>query len=679
MKRERLIAAAAVCAGIFLWPSHGASAQGAPTNESCLECHSDAGMAQTPASLVPIKGTATDREKLTLQVTADSLKGSVHEGFACTDCHGGIKDLPHDEKLPPPSCGSCHEDAAKELAAGVHRAEGKNAQFVPRCWDCHGAHRILPASNPESPVNHRQVMATCGACHGNRELMERAGVRITDPYKSYLKSQHFKILQEGNGKTAAVCGDCHGNHKILGAMDPASPIFKTNIPATCGKCHGDIREKYAQSIHGTALAAGNIEAPSCADCHGEHDIEAPSSPTSAVYAGTIGKTTCPQCHASVRLARRFDLPEGMVKSYQASFHGLASKFGETNVANCASCHGAHDILPSSDPRSSIAPANLTATCGKCHPNAGANFARTPIHLQVSISDSPVLYWIRKLYLWIIAGTLLALGLHNLLDFIRRYRDAIRALKPKAIYIRMTLQERIQHWLLLSTFFILVITGFALKYPDSVWALPFQALPGGFEMRGWLHRAAAVVMILDAVYHLAYLATTDRGRRFVKDVLPTWQDVKDVVYQAGYYLGLRPQAAQFGRFSYAEKVEYLALIWGTLVMVGTGFVLWFKTTFTRFLPAWGYTASEMIHFYEAVLAFSTIIIWHLYAVFSHTEKPPYNPTWLTGRMTERDLEHYHYRVVVELERERRLRAAKAEKEGAEAPAGGREEDSTPEKV
>jgi cytochrome b subunit of formate dehydrogenase len=464
-----------------------------------------------------------------------------------------------------------------------------------------------------------------------------------------------------------VCGDCHGNHKILPSTDPASPVYKIHIPDTCGKCHAEIRRKFAGSIHGAALAKGNFEAPSCADCHGEHDIEAPASPTSAVYAGTIGKTTCPQCHASVRLARRFDLPEGMVKSYQASFHGLASKFGETNVANCASCHGAHDILPSSDPRSSIAPANLTKTCGKCHPKAGENFARTPIHLQVSVSDSPVLYWIRKFYLWIIAGTLLLLGFHNLLDFVRRYKDAIRALKPMAVFVRMTLQERIQHWLLLSTFFLLVLTGFALKYPDSVWALPFKVFPHGFDMRSWLHRAAAVVMILDALYHLVYLAATDRGRRFVKDVLPTWQDVKDLGFQIGYYLGFRPQAAQFGRFSYAEKVEYLALLWGTAVMVGTGLVLWFKTTFTRFLPGWGYTASEMIHFYEAVLAFSTIIIWHLYAVFSHTQMPPYNPAWLTGRMTEHDLEHYHYRVLVEIERERRLKEARKEREASESPA------------
>jgi hypothetical protein len=88
------------------------------------------------------------------------------------------------------------------------------------------------------------------------------------------------------------------------------------------------------------------------------------------------------------------------------------------------------------------------------------------------------------------------------------------------------------------------------------------------------------------------------------------------------------------------MEYLALIWGTIVMVGTGFVLWFKTWLTKYLPAWGYNASEMVHFYEAVLAFSTIIVWHLYAVFNHTEKPPFNSIWINGQMSVHDMEHYH---------------------------------------
>jgi cytochrome b subunit of formate dehydrogenase len=642
------------------------SQEGTPSDATCLECHSDSSMAQTPLVRTGlIHGTAVDREGLTLQVTNESLKGSAHDGFACIDCHAAIKEIPHEEKLPPVKCASCHEDAQMALDAGIHRAQGKDAAYVPGCTDCHGAHQIKPASNPDSSVNHVKLLDTCGACHGDKTLMDAAGVKISDPYRNFMKSQHWQATESGATQKAATCSDCHGIHTILPSNDPSSPVNKRNIPATCGKCHGTIMHRFEKSIHGTALAAGNLEAPSCADCHGEHDIEGPTSPTSSVYPATIGKTTCPQCHASVRLAKRFDLPEGMVKSYQASFHGLASNYGNTEVANCASCHGAHDILPSSDPASTINPKNLEATCGKCHPKAGASFSRTPIHLKVSVTSSPVLFWLRAFYIWLIAAVLIGLGLHNLLDFIRRYREAIHKLKPYAVYMRMTLAERIQHWLLLSSFFILVITGFALKYPDSVWSLPFHALPAGFEWRGWLHRAAAVVMIGDGIFHLVYLAVTKRGRWFVKDILPTLQDLSDFWHQMAYYVGWRKEGAQFGRFTYGEKIEYLALLWGTLIMVATGFVLWFKTWFARFLPEWGFPAAEMVHFYEAILAFTTIIIWHLYAVFSHTETPPYNPTWLTGRMTRRDLEHHHHRQLVELERRERLKGQNAKGAG-EAP-------------
>jgi cytochrome b subunit of formate dehydrogenase len=134
-------------------------------------------------------------------------------------------------------------------------------------------------------------------------------------------------------------------------------------------------------------------------------------------------------------------------------------------------------------------------------------------------------------------------------------------------------------------------------------------------------------------------------------MPTLDDVREFFHQIGYYLGIKRHEADFGRFSYAEKLEYLALVWGTIIMVATGFVLWFKQFFTAFLPGWGFKAAEMVHFYEAVLAFTTIIIWHLYMVFVHTDKPPFNPTWITGRMTRKTLEHHHPRALEDIEGEK----------------------------
>lgn len=659
MSRISALLTAAALVGLSL------CVRAADPNQACFECHADKSMAGTKRpSKTPGLATAIDREAMTLEVTAASLKGSVHEGLGCRNCHSDIKELPHD-KVAPVYCGSCHDGEAKDLSLSIHKPEGKVASLVPGCIDCHGAHQIKPPRGGEG-ASKTGVSDTCGACHGNARLMREAGVKIADPYRSFLKSKHYKVLIEGRMR-AADCAECHGAHKVLPSTSPDSTVAKQNIPTTCGKCHESEKKAYGTSIHGTALASGVLESPSCADCHGEHDIEAPDSPTSTVYAANIGKNTCPQCHASVRLANRYNLPTGMVKSYEASFHGLASKSGSTDVANCASCHGVHTILPSSDPRSTINPANLAATCGKCHPGAGETFAKTPIHLDLRTKDNAILYWLRTCYIALIALTLGGMALHNGLDFGKRYAEAMRRLKPMGEFIRMTLAERMQHWVLLGTFFTLVITGFALKWPDSPWAWPFRFIPGGFEWRGWLHRGAAVLMIADSAYHIGYLAFTKRGRRFVVDILPTWQDVNDFREQVMYYLGLRDHGAYFGRFTYAEKAEYLALVWGTVVMAGTGFVLWFKTWFTQFLPTWGYTASEMVHFYEAILAFMSILIWHLYAVFNHTEQPPFNPTWLTGRMTRNELEHHHARELRAIDQRCR------EKEKAEADKAPAEED------
>lgn len=608
-------------------------------DSDCASCHADASMAQEKHDLGLRGWAAAGKETLTLQVTSDSLKGSSHEGLACVDCHEGIKEVPHAEKLPRVAC-SCHADLAAELAAGIHAQNGPASESVPSCVNCHGAHQIRGNADPQSPIHQSQVATTCGACHGDSEKMKLLGVRVSNPLKNYLKSDHGIATAAGTDKKVATCSACHGAHKILASNDPNSPVNKKNVPETCGKCHRDTQMQFVKSVHGKALLAGNVYVPSCADCHGAHDIESKERPTSKVYPPTVSESTCASCHGSLRMADRFSLPKDRVTSYKGSFHGLASTYGKTNVANCASCHGVHNILPSTDPASTINPAHLMTTCGKCHPGAGEAFAKMNIHENVEVSQNKVLDWIRWLYISIITMTLGGMAIHQLLDYIRRYRDTLKALKPLLIYERMTLGERIQHVSLLVTFFLLVITGFALKYPYSFWSLPFRVIPGGFDARSLIHRIAGVLMVADSLYHVYYLIATKRGRQLALDMMPRLRDAKDAIAQILWSLGRKPHEARFARFSYAEKAEYLALVWGTIVMVLTGLVLWMKGWFAPYLPTWGYAAAEMVHFYEAVLAFSAIVIWHLYAVFFKTDKPPFNPTWITGGITRHSMEHEH---------------------------------------
>jgi hypothetical protein len=119
------------------------------------------------------------------------------------------------------------------------------------------------------------------------------------------------------------------------------------------------------------------------------------------------------------------LPAGRLGTYQDSFHGLAARGGSPTVANCASCHGEHGILPSSDPRSPIFAKNLPATCGRCHPGAGEKFALGPVHVAAATPADPLLYCVRWIYLLLIVGTIGGMTFHNGLDFASKMRRHLR--------------------------------------------------------------------------------------------------------------------------------------------------------------------------------------------------------------------------------------------------------------
>jgi cytochrome b subunit of formate dehydrogenase len=198
---------------------------------------------------------------------------------------------------------------------------------------------------------------------------------------------------------------------------------------------------------------------------------------------------------------------------------------------------------------------------------------------------------------------------------------------------MSLHQQIQHAVLFTSFIVLVLTGFALKYPDS-WLASFLSL--GERVRGWTHRIAGVVLIGIGAYHLAYIALTRDGRKLLRDFLPALKDATDVVGTMRHYLGLRGEKPAFARFNYAEKAEYWALVWGLIVMAATGIMLWAKVTMGHLLPRWWLDVATVVHFYEAVLASLAIVVWHFYQVFLDPDAYPMNWAWLDGKMP---LEHY----------------------------------------
>ncbi len=500
-------------------------------------------------------------------------------------------------------CSQCH-DQAQKIAGSAHGS-------IP-CLTCHPNHEEFPhpAGIPKP---------ACADCHGDVASENRLGV-------------HGRARASGNA-AAPDCAMCHGDiHQV---QRTGTEAFRKTIPDICGMCHAQIRSEYGQSVHGKAAAAGIVAAPVCSTCHGEHRIQPPSARTSPVNPLQIPET-CGRCHGDVALARRFDLPTDTLVSFQASFHGLALKAGQQTVANCASCHGVHEILPSSDLHSTINPKNLPATCGKCHPGAGTHFAIGHVHWAGLSAPGPV-RWVRLFYLSAIPLLVGLLFLHNFGDWIRKLFRLRLRLRPDAVGripapagVRMLRFERIQHLGLALSFAVLVWTGFTLKYPNQWWARPLLVWEPGWAVRGTIHRIAGVVLICLSLVHVASLLVDRKLRAHWKALLPVRADASEAVAGFAYNLGLLHWRPRISPHSYVEKIEYWAVVWGTAVMAITGVMLWANTFVLTWLPKMVLDVAGSIHFFEAVLATLAILVWHFYAVIFDPNVYPVDPAWLTGR-------------------------------------------------
>lgn len=603
---------AMTCLMLFVVPS---SAQ---EENDCLECHSVA------AASVPEE----------YQVDQALWEGSVHSemGIECLSCHTGPEGSAHEGTDPWASCEECHADAVEEFRRSIHaEVSGKEGTPTITCGSCHGSlHSLVIDTNETSPMHPKNVAATCGECHANPDLARRGGIRVVQPLAAYQASVHGRAVERG--EHAATCSECHSAHDTQKSVNPESKVNHRNVPETCGQCHEDITTQYLESVHGTAAMAGRSDSPVCTDCHGEHRIIEPQRPDSPVYATNVPKLTCGRCHGDLTLAAKYGL-EDQVPSYEDSFHGLASKGGKASVANCASCHGVHDILPSSDPRSHVSKENIASTCGSCHPGAGDRFAIGTVHTLPGDKETahPFVYWARVLYMWLIWLTIGGMFIHNFLDLRRKALSPFpRPIVPvEERRERLLLGFRIAHASLAVSFIILVITGFALKYPEAGWS-QFLFSWDTEDWRGWIHRAAAVVMLAAFFFHFVHIIISRRARRCIMAMRPSIHDVHELRDKVLWFFGKRDLMPKSPPVNYAEKAEYLALVWGTVVMAVTGFILWFENWSLANLPKWASDLSTVIHFYEAVLATLAIIVWHFYFVFLDPLVYPMDTAWLTGK-------------------------------------------------
>jgi cytochrome b subunit of formate dehydrogenase len=491
----------------------------------------------------------------------------------------------------------------------------------------------LAATNAASPSNFRNIPETCATCHARREGAAGDLAHRRGSISNYQHSVHARILHD-EGRHAAVCTDCHGAHAIEKGTDPTSPMFWQNIPKTCGACHQEIAETFAASVHGRAVAAGQRDAPVCTDCHGEHTIAGIKEDSSTVSSAHIPET-CGQCHSSQRISTRYTLASGVLDTYMQSFHGLASQIGGVAAANCASCHGYHGILPSTDPASSIHRQNLPETCGKCHAGIGTRLAQGDLRIHEppgpGPGKAPIVNIVSNVYIAMIVIVIGGMFLFNLLDGAHKLRAHIRRVrKDPRSELRMTPVMRAQHGLLIITFVLLAYTGFVHKYPDAAWSWPFQVIENGTYWRGLIHRVAGWVFTGVFAAHLMMLLGTARGRSYLPHLWLRGHDAADALNLLRRNLGLGGPGPRPRQYNFAEKSEYWALVWGSFLMIISGVMLIFTSATLRLLPQVWLEVAQVVHYYEAILATLAIVIWHFYWVIFDPAEYPMNTAWLIGR-------------------------------------------------
>jgi formate dehydrogenase subunit gamma len=207
-------------------------------------------------------------------------------------------------------------------------------------------------------------------------------------------------------------------------------------------------------------------------------------------------------------------------------------------------------------------------------------------------------------------------------------------------LRFTFSERFIHVLLFGSLIILSVTGLALKYNESWPASWIIKLEGGILLGGRIHRFAAVLLIAVFAYHILSIILTERGHRFLQDMLPKKRDFADLAALVRYDLGLHPEPPLFDRFSCIEKFQY----WATgvaIVMLGiSGLMLWFETPFMMVFPKWTLDLNHVIHSFEATMAFLILVIWHLYNVHLDPRVFPMSRVWLDGTLSKEEIKRYH---------------------------------------
>ncbi len=626
-------------------------------DSKCLKCHSDQNLVKT-----------TEGESKSLFVDMEAFEKSVHKNEPCYKCHTNVSESsnPVCRQSGKVDCSMCHAERVDEYEKSYHSANyEKGNTNAPYCTDCHGVHDMQSNQDIASPTFARNIPDLCGQCHreGNTAAIGYQGEQH-EIIENYNMSIHGKGLLQSGLMVTATCISCHTSHMELPASDSLSTVHEGNIAETCSQCHLGIYEEFKGSIHSPEVTKTDKTLPACNDCHLSHTIKRVD--VDNFRQGILDQ--CGKCH------------EEVAETYFDTFHGKVSKLGSVKTAKCYDCHGAHNIHPVSSPESTLSRANIIETCKSCHPQSNKKFVGYLTHATHHNKDKyPYLYYTFWSMSFLLIGTFGFFGLHTLLWIPRaiherrkngkknREQDAsevkVKSTK-KGHFQRFDGFSRVLHLMVITSFLSLAITGMIIKFSGVGVFQSISTFLGGYEVTGFIHRFAAIVTFAYFFMHLGHIIHKKRKDKTpLKDLftgedtmVPQKHDFVEFWQTIKWFLGVgkRPE---YGKWTYWEKFDYIAVFWGVNIIGGSGLILWFPEFFTQIgMPGWLINVATIIHSDEALLATGFIFTVHFFNTHFRPDKFPMDPVIFTGSVSLEELKEERPREYARLVKSKNLKKA-----------------------
>ncbi|MCW8955566.1 MAG: cytochrome c3 family protein, partial [Gammaproteobacteria bacterium] len=453
------------------------------SDKQCLECHGVKGFSA-------IEEQNAIQVKRSIDVNYPAMQQSLHGKLECVECHADIEQLPHKkQKLEAVDCASCHG----RLDPLAIRKKSKSVGRVS-------------SSKSKTPEVVKQTRNYSTSIHG-------------DPGKD----------------NNAECHTCHTAHYVFKSTDPRALNYRENSPQMCGDCHQQAMAHYKKSVHGAALKTPwKGDSATCVDCHSAHQI----SDAESLGAHRVVSRNCGNCH------------EEEVASYMLTTHGQLAWLGNDKVAKCVDCHRGHDTRKADDPESKVSNQNRLQTCRECHEDAGEKIIQYHPHGNTSNFDKyPSMFVVGKLMVGIVIAVLIFFYSHSLLWFFREYKERaivwytqdsrsipvhVKPERPPSDkhFQRFSWYWRLNHWALALSVMTLTLTGMAVMYPDTDWAINIINAVGGPGVFGLIHRVAGVIFLTSVFGHgLVVLQRLLKNKNFdwfgPDSLLPRMKDWEDM--------------------------------------------------------------------------------------------------------------------------------------------------------